>query len=462
VEQAANDAVVRLRQDLAGGEARVGAIFSVCERQGADADLQTLPQRALVYGADAARYFAERSYIVEGRVLASVVTGTPEAITALMESPVHDYQRADADYVEVDPAATRLTGNAGYLRAGRIAGRWRGSGFVSWRSPGVDFNDLGYLQAADQVTPGVQVQYYDATAGTLLRRRDLRLKVTESENYGGDTLGRSALLETEFATMAGAYFTATLGAETALLDPHVLRGGEALRLADRYPFYFYGETPGGRPLQYKFTGDASTSAEKGALSLRLAPGMEWKAGDHLKTGLTIDYQHNRQPTQYAGTTAQGGTPLYLMGRLDQQVLAATCRVTVNFTPALSLSYYGGPFVTTGRYNDFKVVAHPRAAAVAERFDRVALTPTLAGPLTGEYGGAPLELSNPDFNWREFKSNLVLRWEYRPGSFIYGVWSQYRSDAAEIGGFAAGRQYERLFSAHPDNTLLLKVSYWFSI
>jgi len=151
-----------------------------------------------------------------------------------------------------------------------------------------------------------------------------------------------------------------------------------------------------------------------------------------------------------------------MGRLDQQVLAGTCRVSVNFSPTVSLSYYGGPFVTTGRYSDFKVVAHPRAASPAGRFDPVALTPTDAGQLAGDYRGAPLQLTNPDFNWREFKSNLVFRWEYRPGSFVYCVWSQYRSDAADIGGFSAGSQYERLFSAHPDNTLLIKFSYWFSI
>ena len=86
----------------------------------------------------------------------------------------------------------------------------------------------------------------------------------------------------------------------------------------------------------------------------------------------------------------------------------------------------------------------------------------SGMRDGSYNGARLQLANPDFDWREFKSNLVFRWEYRPGSFLYCVWSQYRSDAEDIGGFSAYRQYQRLFSAHPDNTLLVKFSYWFSI
>ena len=72
------------------------------------------------------------------------------------------------------------------------------------------------------------------------------------------------------------------------------------------------------------------------------------------------------------------------------------------------------------------------------------------------------MDNPDFNWREFKSNLVLRWEYKAGSSLYCVWSQYRSDTGDIRGFAPVPQYERLFSAHPDNTLLIKLSYWFTL
>lgn len=462
VEPATSDSVWRAQQELQGGDTRIGGIVSSSLRRGSEAELQTLPRRAFAYGADMTRYFSGRTYQIDGRVIGTTVAGSPESITALAESPVHNYGRPDANYLEVDPAATRLEGNAGFLRAARVTGRWRGAGFVSWRSPGVDFNDLGYLEVADFRTTGAQAEYFDATAGSLLRRRDLRLKLTTTEDYGGETLERDATLESEFATMGGAYGWLKAGVQTAVLDTHVLRGGPALRLPDRYPVEVYAETSGGRPLQLNFSGDATTTAEHSALSLRAAPGCNWKPNDHLKLGFVVEWQRNRQPTQYAGLADSATGPTYLMGRLDQRVLSGTCRLNVNFTPAVSLSYYGGPFVTTGRYTDFKVVARPRADAMADRFDPVVLGPAAAGQREGTYRGAPLRLSDPDFNWREFKSNLVFRWEYRPGSSAYLVWSQYRSDATDVAGFSAASQYGRLFSAHPDNTFLVKFSYWFSI
>jgi hypothetical protein len=235
LEPAANDTVVRLQQSFDEGNTQLGTIFSSCLRGGPDDELQTLPRRAFMAGVDGTRYFDQRSYIIEGRVLATEVDGSAQAIAALMTNPTHNYQRPDASYLEVDNNARHLTGNAGFLRAGRVTGLWRYNGFVSWRSPGVDFNDLGYMQVADFVAPGAQLEYYDASAGSLLRRRDMRLKFTRPQNYGGEQLGRNVYLESELWTLSGAYLWSKFGAETAPLDMHVLRGGPALRLANRYP-----------------------------------------------------------------------------------------------------------------------------------------------------------------------------------------------------------------------------------
>ncbi|HVH39205.1 MAG TPA: hypothetical protein VM764_04200, partial [Gemmatimonadaceae bacterium] len=69
---------------------------------------------------------------------------------------------------------------------------------------------------------------------------------------------------------------------------------------------------------------------------------------------------------------------------------------------------------------------------------------------------------PDVSRRQFNSNAVLRWEYRPGSVIFVVWQQGRSHAAPFGGdFDAGRDLDGLFGQRPDNTLLVKASYWFN-
>jgi hypothetical protein len=326
----------------------------------------------------------------------------------------------------------------------------------------VDFNDLGYMQVADFVAPGAQLEYFDATAGSWLRRRDFRLKFIQPQDYGGERLGRNLYGETEISTLSGAYLYTKIGAETGRLNTHVLRGGPALRLADRFSSYLYFETDGGKRVQYKLDANAAITAESRSAYLWGEPGMVWKLGDRLKAGLSVGYARGSQPNQYAGTATGAAAPVYVMGRLDQQILSSTLSVNMNFSPSLSLSYYGGPFAATGRYSEFQAVTDPRAADQAKRYAGLALQPAGDGALQGSYRGAPLRLAGPDFNWREFKSNLVLRWEYKAGSFLYCVWSQYRSDTADIGGFAPGSQYQRLFSAHPDNTFLIKLSYWFSI
>ena len=461
VEPPTNDTVVRLQQDFDGGNTRVGTIFSSCLRDGSEEELQTLPARSFVVGADATQYFGKRNYFVEGRILNTEVSGSARAMTELRQTPAHNFQRVDADYLGADSDASRLRGNAGFVRAGRGAGLWRYNGFVSWRSPGVDFNDLGYMQVADFIAPGAQLQYFDASAGTLMRRRDLRFKFTRPQNYGGEVLGENVYLESEFATISGAYLWTKFGAEMAQLDMHVLRGGPALRTANRFPTKLYFETDGGKPLQYKLDAEATTSGS-GSSRLRAEPGIVWKNGGRLKTSLAIGYEHLREREQYAVTASGRVAPVYVMGHLDQQVFSSTVRVNFNFSPTMSLAYYGGPFVATGRFSNYMAVVDPRASESARRYAGVKFEPVGDGSLQGDYRGKQLQLNNPNFNWREFKSNLVLRWEYKAGSSLYCVWSQYRSDGADIGGFAPSSQYERLFSAHPDNTLLIKFSYWFSL
>jgi hypothetical protein len=461
LEPAANDTVVRLQQSFDGGNGQLGTIFSSSLRGGPEDELQTLPRRAFVAGVDGARYFDQRTYLVEGRLLTTEVAGSEQAIEALMTNPTHYYQRPDASYLDVDADARSLDGNAGFLRAGRVAGLWRYNGCVSWRSPGVDFNDLGYMQVADFVAPGAQLQYYDASAGSLFRRRDLRLKFTRPQNYGGEQLGRNIFLESELWTLSGAYLWTKFGAQTESLGMHVLRGGPALRLANRYPIWFYGETDGGKPLQYKLNAEATT-AGNGSFRLRYEPGIVGKLGGHLKAGLSVGYIRERETEQFAGVATGAASPVYMIGLLDQQEVSAILRLDLNLSPALSLSYYGGPFAATGRYAKFSAVVDPRASDASRRYSTAELKPVGDGSLAGVYRGEALRMDNPDFNWREFKSNLVLRWEYKAGSSLYCVWSQYRSDTGDIGGFAPVSQYERLFSAHPDNTLLVKLSYWFTL
>ena len=123
----------------------------------------------------------------------------------------------------------------------------------------------------------------------------------------------------------------------------------------------------------------------------------------------------------------------------------TTRLSYTFTPNLSLQLYAEPFISAGDYDGFMQVADPRAAHFSDRF--------------ATFGG---DAENPDFNVRALRSNAVLRWEYRPGSALFLVWSQGREAFSDYGDYEFGRDADRLFGSKATNVLLLKATYWLGL
>jgi hypothetical protein len=139
------------------------------------------------------------------------------------------------------------------------------------------------------------------------------------------------------------------------------------------------------------------------------------------------------------------------------------RINYNITPDLTIQYWGQPFIATGKYSDFKYITDSKANNVSDRY-RIYTASEL--DLTGgKYyidenndGSSDYNFSKPDFNVKEFLSNLVVRWEYSPGSTVYLVWSQNRSGRANDGGFEFSRDFEDLFDIQAHNIFLVKLSY----
>jgi hypothetical protein len=134
---------------------------------------------------------------------------------------------------------------------------------------------------------------------------------------------------------------------------------------------------------------------------------------------------------------------YLFAHLDQQTVSMSWRVDYTASPTLTVQLYASPFVSKGRWSNLRELsATPRAAAYSDRLQ----------PYAGTIPG--------DFNFKFFNSNLVVRWEYRPGSTLFVVWSQGRDDfEPAMGTRNVPGDFGRLFRAYPRNTFLVKASYW---
>ena len=187
----------------------------------------------------------------------------------------------------------------------------------------------------------------------------------------------------------------------------------------------------------------------------------------LKLVVSGDYEVNMDELQYVASRplTLGSGRTYILGTIDQETLGLTFRVDLNISPELSLQYYGSPFISKGKYSEFKRVTDPEAAKYNDRFS-IYDNPVLIGnnyELRDDYEPLPLIiLENPDFNFHQFRSNLVAKWEYRLGSYIYFVWSSERTGRNSFANASFGDSYGYLGDVFPSNIFLIKLNYWFSI
>jgi hypothetical protein len=198
--------------------------------------------------------------------------------------------------------------------------------------------------------------------------------------------------------------------------------------------------------------DGGRADEGRSYALHVNPVLVYRASSRFDVSMGPDYTRNVDDAQYVDQFGEPGsdTTHYTFAHLDQTTLGVTTRLNVTFTPNLSLQVYAQPFVSSGRYTNWRELDRPRSSRYEERYK----------PYASADGST--QLSDYDFNDKEFHSTTVLRWEYRSGSTLFLVWTQGRSqDDLNLGSFRLGRDYGDLFAAHPDNTFLVKVSYWFS-
>ena len=166
---------------------------------------------------------------------------------------------------------------------------------------------------------------------------------------------------------------------------------------------------------------------------------------------------------YVAQAGSDASPRYVLGALNRTTTALTTRLDLAFSPELTLQLYAQPFLSAGTYSDFKEVIAPRAPKYEDRFRRFSaqLSDGVYTADTDGNGTTDLEFDDPAFNVKDFRSNVVLRWEYRPGSTLFVVWSQGRHQDARITPFHLSNDATDLFRTAPDNVLLVKMTRWMS-
>lgn len=201
-------------------------------------------------------------------------------------------------------------------------------------------------------------------------------------------------------------------------------------------------------------------------SYNLQFGLTYQPFNSLRISASPEYGINRDKLQYIDNLDVNGATRYLNGEVDQRTLSMSLRLNYTINPNLTIQYWGQPFISRGRYTNFKEVTSPMAMTFNDRItpfqdNQISLLDEVYSVDDNLDGIVDFSFDDPDFSFVQFRSNLVVRWEYTPGSEIYLVWSQ---DLSQSGNPQEGLFHDledNVFSNEkPQNIFLVKATYRF--
>ncbi|MFI5208154.1 MAG: DUF5916 domain-containing protein [Gemmatimonadales bacterium] len=449
IEPATNYGLVRLRQDLRGGETTVGGLLTAVNR---DVDSWSSPylRRSAYVGAFEFRHrFLDQKFELAGALDYSHVEGTPAAIAATQQSSAHYYQQPDAG-LPYDTLRTSLSGDAEEIAIGKVSGQHvMFQTAYSRRSPGFEINDLGYLRRADQQSWSTWAGYFDRRKTRFYQRLQINNNWWQYWSASGLPQERAYNMNTHITLLNawGLNVGGTVGQLGETYCDRCSRGGPAVR-QDPYFAPWWGITGDDRKSIIPYLWWNYSRSDGGrSTSLNWNPELDFKMSRRFTSAVSFNWTKNRNDTQWFNNYTAQGVTHYTFAYLDQQTLGVTGRFDYTITPTTTLQVYLQPFVSKGTYSNVRELsATPRAADFNARYQ--------------PYGDTSVTNNPGGFNFKEFRSNVVFRWEYRPGSALFVVWSQGRQGSQSLEGTRGfGGDFSDLFGLRPDNSFLVKFSYW---
>lgn len=470
VEPLTNYFVGRVQQDFNKGETVLGGIFTAVNRDITNPALNYLPKEAYTGGINFNHNWKERTWYFDGNVEFSYISGKEEAILAVQTASARYFQRPDASYVSLDSTITTLGGYGGTFKFGRSSKKKiQFETSLTVRSPGLEFNDIGFMRYSDVIHHGTWVAYYLRNPFSIFNNFYLNTNYWMYWNFSGKLL--STYMNTNFNSQFKNrwHINGNLTRSGKNISTNLLRGGPSIKLPGSTEMNLNLSTDQSKKINF-FGGNYQNFGDKKKSRYQeYWVGFEAQPINALSISFEPDYSIVNNTLQYVQTAQINNEQRYLFSTLDQKTLNFTFRLNYTLTPELSLEYYGQPFISAGMYSDFKRITDPNANEFTDRYHIFSNNELDFNNVDNTYivdenkdGTPDYSFGNPNFNFRQFRSNLVVRWEYSPGSTLFLVWSQGRTSTDSSGSFLYGNDMKKLFGINPHNVFLVKFSYWFSL
>jgi hypothetical protein len=468
--------VARIQKDFDEGRQGIGILTTYTNRFFDNQNLRDqINGSALVTGLDGWEFLdSDKTYVFTGWGTVSHIAGDKAQITALQKSSRHYFQRPDGSDVKLDTNATVLNGYAARFTVNKQKGSWMLNSAVGFIDPGFDVDDLGFMWRTDMINYHVAGGYKWTDRTEYYNNMRLLGAIFGTYDYAGNKTwqGYWSAYSLEFTNFYQLQLNYAYNPYS--MDIRGTRGGPAVL----------------NPTGWEIDWSASSDSRK-AITLNLygftyqgGGGEQWQSEVDVdfkpapNIELTIGPSFSRYLLQaqwvgsYVDATALAtyGTR-YVFADLDQKTLSANIRLNWTFTPQLSLQLFAQPLISSGAYRGFKAFAQPRTfnfARYGSDNSTIARDVSSTGGVSYTVdadgnGPAPsYGFDDPDFNFRSLRGNAVLRWEFKPGSIVYFVWTQSRTDNENFGDFEFNHSLNRLVTAKPDNIFMIKFTYWWSM
>ena len=474
VEPLTNYFVTRLQKDFKGGNTIIGGIFTGVNR--AEGLNNLLHRNAFSGGIDFLHYWKNRTWYIRGNIVFSHVEGTKEAILNTQTSFEHLFQRLDAPEVSVDSNRTSLTGTGSTIRFGKIGGRSGNNGRIfrfetglTTRSPQLELNDIGFMLTANEINHFTWAGFYWPKSFSIFRQARLNYNHWARWDFGGK------FMYLQFNTNAHATFKNNWQTGTGItwnpydVSNNALRGTTAIRRPDGIGQFYYLTTDYRKKVYASINYNGGWGFHHTIKDFEPSLTLYFQPLDALNFSISCGYAYYwRRQDQFVSNVTYNNIPKTIVGEVKQKTVSFTGRLSYNITPDLTLQYYGQPYITRPLYDHFAYVSNPLAKHYDDRFH--VFTPNEITANNGDFlvdenydGITDYSFTNPDFNFVQFRSNLILRWEYRPGSELYVVWSQGNTsvDNYDVNSPVFSNLFNEGFSnQHIRNSFLVKIMYRF--
>jgi len=470
-EPLTNYSIARVQKNWDGNTLFGGMLTSVNRSLSTDLLKNSLIANAFTAGLDFTQYFANRLYYIDAKGMFSSLHGSSESILQRKINATHYYHRESAaSYLNLNPEETTMQGSGGYIKAGKKGNaQWNYSQTFSWSSPGFDLNDVGFMKESDYILNESEIAFRKTDPWGPFRFAGINVTQKNIWNYDGKAINND--LGVRWRSLSTVHRFEMDIKETFnwnTVDSRRLRGGPDMKYNSNFETSIDVGTDRAKKVVFKmlYNGRHYIHEKTGYNSIK--PSMIFRLGNHVRLTTQLDYANNVDNLQYvASIKPEENTDdkmIYMLGKMKQKTYGMTINMQVNLTPDVSIQFYGSPFTSIANFDEFKQATNTRSSNYNERFkqfssDQVNLTDdnyTIASE------GKNLTFKNPNFSFNEFRSNLVARWEYLPGSTIYFVWENSRSNQEMLYQPGWGNNLDNMFGIPSTNTFMLKVNYWFSL